>query len=82
MLRTRSLNNFLGLCFERVENILGKGENAGYQHFLLFAQCFHELSCIWIGEMNDCFALDLSLSSSCVFTGKLLRMAYQRRVSL
>ena len=23
-----------------VENIVGKGENAGYQHFLLFPQCF------------------------------------------
>ena len=22
------------------ENIVGKGENAGYQHFLLFLQCF------------------------------------------
>ena len=22
------------------ENIVGKGENAGYQHFLLFPQCF------------------------------------------
>ena len=22
------------------ENIVGKGENAGYQHFLLFSQCF------------------------------------------
>ena len=27
---------FLG----KVENIEGKGENAGYQHFLLFPQCF------------------------------------------
>ena len=26
--------------FDRVENIVGKGENAGYQHFLLFPQCF------------------------------------------
>ena len=26
--------------FDRVENIEGKGENAGYQHFLLFPQCF------------------------------------------
>ena len=26
----------------RVENILGKGENAGYQHFLLFPQCFQK----------------------------------------
>ena len=28
----------------RVENIVGKGENAGYQHFLLFAQCFRKAS--------------------------------------
>ena len=26
--------------FDTVENIMGKGENAGYQHFLLFPQCF------------------------------------------
>ena len=26
--------------FDRVGNIVGKGENAGYQHFLLFPQCF------------------------------------------
>ena len=26
--------------FDRKENIVGKGENAGYQHFLLFTQCF------------------------------------------
>ena len=26
--------------FDRVENIVGKGENAGYQHFLLFPKCF------------------------------------------
>ena len=25
---------------DRVENIVEKGENAGYQHFLLFLQCF------------------------------------------
>ena len=24
--------------FDRVENTVGKGENAGYQHFLLFPQ--------------------------------------------
>ena len=28
----------------RVENIVGKAENAGYQHFLLFPQCFQKLS--------------------------------------
>ena len=26
------------------ENIMGKGENAGYQHFLLFPQCFQKAS--------------------------------------
>ena len=30
--------------FDRDENIMGKGENAGYQHFLLFLQCFPEPS--------------------------------------
>ena len=27
--------------YGRVESIVGKGENAGYQHFLFFPQCFH-----------------------------------------
>ena len=30
--------------FDGVENIVGKGENAGYQHFLLFLQCFQKVS--------------------------------------
>ena len=30
--------------FDRVENIVEKGENAGYQHFLLFPQCFQKAS--------------------------------------
>ena len=29
---------------DRVENIVGKGENAGYQHFLLFPQCLQKAS--------------------------------------
>ena len=28
----------------RVEDIVGKGENAGQQHFLLFSQCFEKAS--------------------------------------
>ena len=27
-----------------VENIVGKGENAAFQHFLLFPQCFQKAS--------------------------------------
>ena len=28
---------------DRVENIVVKGENADYQHFLLFSQCFRKV---------------------------------------
>ena len=28
----------------KAENIVGKGEKAGYQHFLLFPQCFQKAS--------------------------------------
>ena len=30
--------------FDMVENIVGKGENSGYQHFFLFPQCFVKVS--------------------------------------
>ena len=30
--------------FDRAENIVGKGENVGYQHFLHFPQCFQKAS--------------------------------------
>ena len=36
MKMTGNLKIFLG----RLENIVEKGENAGYWHFLLFPQCF------------------------------------------
>ena len=32
----------MSLVFERIENIVGKGENAGYQHFLYFPRCFQK----------------------------------------
>ena len=31
------------ICFG-TENIVGKGENASYQHFLLYQQCFQKTS--------------------------------------
>ena len=37
-----NVNRKLKFAFGRVENIVGKGENAGYQHFLLFPQCFQK----------------------------------------
>ena len=40
--------------FDSVENILGKGENAGYQHFLLFPQCFQKASFLGVVKSRDC----------------------------
>ena len=38
-----------------VENIEGKGENAGYQHFLLFPQFFqHPLPLFRVVKNRDC----------------------------
>ena len=34
----------LKFILERIENIVGKGKTAGYQHFLLFTQCFQKAS--------------------------------------
>ena len=52
-------NHFI---FRGGENIVGKEENAGYQHFLLFLQCFqkpsfpvsltHNPDCYWPCEMS------------------------------
>ena len=38
------MNEILKFDSGPVENIVGKGENAGYQHFLLFPQCFQKPS--------------------------------------
>ena len=46
--------------YDRVENTVGKGENAGYQHFLLFLQRFPKPSSlgslkvgiVWEKELN------------------------------
>ena len=37
-------------AFDREENIVGKGENAGFQHFLLFPQCFQKASFLYTSK--------------------------------
>ena len=39
-----NLNEKLKLVFGKVENVVGKGENAGYHNFLLFPQRFQKPS--------------------------------------
>ena len=36
------VNQILKIVLGRIENIAGKGENAGHQHFLLFQQFFQK----------------------------------------
>ena len=37
-----NVNQKMKIALGREENIVGKGENAGYQHLLLFPQCFQK----------------------------------------
>ena len=39
-----NVTQILNFDIGRVENIVGKGGNAGYQHFVLFPQCFQKPS--------------------------------------
>ena len=40
--------------YDRIENIVGKGENAGYQHFLLVPQSFQKAFFLWIVKSRNC----------------------------
>ena len=40
--------------FAEVENTIGKGENAGYQHFLLSSQFFPKPSLLGVIKSRDC----------------------------
>ena len=41
----------------RIENIVGKEENAGYQHFLLFPQCFQKGFFIQCVKSHHCVVM-------------------------
>ena len=62
----------LKFVLERVENIVGKGENAGYPQFLLFPQCFQKSFILGVIKIQDyvvksssqnCVVIGLNLSS-------------------
>ena len=44
----------MGLDVDMMENKVGKGENAGYQHFLLFPQCFQKAFFFRIVKTQGC----------------------------
>ena len=60
--------------FDRVENIVGKGENAGYRHVLLFPQCFQrafypeslKVGIVWLRVENKCLICQKTESQTTV----------------
>ena len=42
------------IMFSKVENMVGKGENAGFQHFLLSPLCFQKASFLGVIKSRDC----------------------------
>ena len=49
-----NVSNMAKFVFDRVEKIVGKGENAGYQHFVLFPHCFQQPSSFRVHKLGDC----------------------------
>ena len=52
--------------FDRKENIVGKGENAGYQHFLLFPRCFQKAAFLGVVISRDCVVKSFKYSITCI----------------
>ena len=42
--RHNNRDSKIEVCFKKAKRIVGKGENTGYQHFLLFPKCFEKAS--------------------------------------
>ena len=59
---------------DRVENIVGKGENAGYQHFLLSSQCFQKASSIGSSKVGIVW---LKVERGLVLTFKIIFKLFQ-----
>ena len=54
--KKKNVTEKLKLVSGRVENIVGKEENAGNQHFLLFPQCFQMPSSLGRSTLRLCDA--------------------------
>ena len=46
--------HMMEFVFYRLGNILGIGENAGYQYFLLFPKCFQKTFFFKVVKTEDC----------------------------
>ena len=60
-----NVSNKLIFVSERVENIVGKGENDGYELFLQYPQCFQKGFFLKVAKTWDCIYKGLTLSQLC-----------------
>ena len=71
------------LVFERVENIVGKGGNAGYQHFLHFPTLFTKSVESSVSLTLDCLlSVLLDLSKSKAFADDRIKMTKKLKIAL
>ena len=75
-----NVTNIMKFVLGRVKNILGKGENAAYQHFLLLPKCFQKLP-FSVSSKSGLCGKELILSKTTNFrlfqTGKVCRRQFQ-----
>ena len=66
--------------YDRLENTVGKGENAGYLHFLLFQQCFPKPSSAVSLKVGNCVGksergIEITLALKIPWTNELLPLS-------
>ena len=66
------------ICYKRTENILERGENAGYQHFVLFLIVFKSLACQ--GHQNLCIRDRWFIWNLTTFQHKIL--SWKKKVNI
>ena len=49
----------IGFVCKKIEHIMRKGENAGYQHFLFYSQCFQRPPPLGLSTTLDCLGKGL-----------------------
>ena len=70
------------ICSGKIENNVAKGENAGFQHFLLFLKCFQKASLpgllkvglVW--QIIHSFLVELMLNTNPMIFEDLIRVSY------
>ena len=58
----------LHFLFYKLENMVGKGENTGYQHFLLLPQCFQKAFSSGLGHQRSLLCDNQSVNKIYVHT--------------